>query len=110
MRYALALAVSISAGVPAHAAQPFEGSWAAQTADCGSDTSDSNIKIAGKKYITHESECLIKKYDQSKGSYALFLSCSGEGDKWNDAVVLVPQGNRMLVGGTSGRPMIRCRS
>lgn len=109
MRYALAVALSVLIGAPAHAAQPFEGFWATQTADCGSDR-DSNIKIVGKRYIAHESECLISKFDEAKGTYALFLSCSGEGEKWNDAVVLVPQGNRMLVGGTSGRPMIRCRN
>ncbi|MGT2478819.1 hypothetical protein ACU4GR_07970 (plasmid) [Methylobacterium oryzae CBMB20] len=110
MRYAsAAAAIAFVMAGPALAAQPFEGSWAEQTANCGSD-SDSNISISGRKYRTHETECSISKMDQSKGTYALFLSCSGEGEKWTDAVVLVPQGNRMLVGSTSGRPMIRCRN
>lgn len=106
MRY-LFTAVILIAGTSAQAAEPYEGSWAEQTAYCTSPA-DSNIRISGKMYYAHESACRITKADKSAGTYALFIACAGEGEKWKDAVVVVPQGNRMLVGGTSGKPLIRC--
>lgn len=100
------LAATLTA--PAHAAEPYEGSWAEQTANC-SAPSDSNIRISGKMYYMHESACRITKANKSGGTYALFIACEGEGEEWTDAVILVPQGNRMLIGGTSGKPLLRCR-
>lgn len=108
MKLAAVAFIAAVATTPARATEPYEGTWAEQSAYCTAPT-DSNIRISGKAYTMHESACRITKADKSGGTYALFIACEGEGEKWTDAVILVPQGNRMLVGGTSGKPMLRCR-
>jgi hypothetical protein len=113
MRYALAaviLAVTTRAAV---AAPPYEGSWAGSQANCSSPN-DGNLRIVGKQYYEHEGTCSNGSTKGFKGTWALFLTCEGEGEQWKKVVTLEPMGlepmgDKMRLGGDRGPVLQRCR-
>lgn len=108
MRYALA-AVIIAASVNATiAAQPYEGAWASSLEACSSPN-DSNLRISGNRYFEHEGTCSIGSSKGFKGTWALFLTCEGEGEQWKKVVTLEPMGDKMRLGGDRGPVLRRCR-
>lgn len=117
-RVGLAAALVVGAGFaggalsPAHAAKGFQGTWAADLANCKTPQSrgDAPLLLTDKGYDQHEAHCRFKSLKPAGGGeWKAAAECSVEGDTQEMDIDLTVSGDTLtLTENGASRDLLRC--
>jgi hypothetical protein len=98
-RYAaLVLGVLMLLAGSAHAAEPWEGHWAADPSWCGGETGideEAPVIMTAKRFEGLENSCAVIRIMRSKGTVTLSLDCWGEGVNYKERIELWLAGGKL---------------
>lgn len=100
-----------AAVVPASAAEPFDGRWAADARACASESAAASLRVNALSLQWGDAACLVRTSYRVRDAWHIGARCWGEGAISSVPITLRMRGEHLLLGwaGAPAEELRRCR-